>query len=109
MVSGGPIGANLSERLEGVRGVAGKAGWKEVSGSPTYCNDDPALAVQQLNDLTTAHADLNAAIAVGGWPPFVPEGYRNWGDSNADRFKSGKPVAVAADTLSAELQLLRAG
>lgn len=54
MVSGGPAAANLNERLEGIREVAGKAGWKEVSGSPTYCNDDPALAVQQLNDLTTA-------------------------------------------------------
>jgi ribose transport system substrate-binding protein len=109
MVSGGPAAANLNERLEGVREVVGKAGWKEVSGSPTYCNDDPALAVQQLSDLTTAHPDLNAAIPVGGWPLFVPEGYRNWVDSNADRFKSGKLVAVAADTLPSELQLLKAG
>ena len=62
MVSGGPAAANLNERLEGIREVAGKAGWKEVSGSPTYCNDDPALAVQQLNDLTTAHPVLNAVI-----------------------------------------------
>ena len=80
-----------------------------MSGSPTYCNDDPALAVQQLNDLTTAHADLNAAIPVGGWPLFAPEGYRNWVDSNADRFKSGKLVAVSADTLPSELQLLKDG
>jgi ribose transport system substrate-binding protein len=109
MVSGGPAAANLNERLEGVREVVGKAGWKEVSGSPTYCNDDPALAVQQLNDLTTAHPDLNAVVPVGGWPLFVPEGYRNFVDSNADRFKSGKLVAVAADTLPSELQLLKNG
>jgi ribose transport system substrate-binding protein len=109
MVSGGPAAANLNERLEGVREVAGKAGWKEVSGSPTYCNDDAALAVQQLNDLTTAHPDLNAVVAVGGWPLFVPEGYRNFFNSNADRFKSGKLVAVAADTLPSELQLLKGG
>jgi len=109
MVSGGPAAANLNERLEGVREAAGKAGWKEVSGSPTYCNDDPALAVQQLNDLTTAHADLNAVVAVGGWPLFVPEGYRNFFNNNADRFKSGKLVAVSADTLPAELQLLKEG
>ncbi len=80
-----------------------------MSGSPTYCNDDPALAVQQLNDLTTAHADLNAVVPVGGWPLFAPQGYRNFVDSNAERFKSGKLVAVAADTLPAELQLLKAG
>ena len=109
MVSGGPAAANLNERLEGVREVVGKAGWKEVSGSPTYCNDDPALAVQQLNDLTTAHPDLNAVVAVGGWPLFVPEGYRNFFNNNADRFKSGKLVAVSADTLPSELQLLKEG
>jgi hypothetical protein len=34
MVSGGPAAANLNERLEGDREVAGEAGWKEVSGSP---------------------------------------------------------------------------
>jgi ribose transport system substrate-binding protein len=107
MVSGGPAAANLNERLEGVREVVRKAGWKGVSGSPTYCNDDPALAVQQLNDLTTAHPDLNAVIPVGGWPLFVPEGYRNFFNNNADRFKSGKLVAVA--TLPSELQLLKEG
>jgi len=109
MVSGGPAAANLNERLEGVREVVGKAGWKEVSGSPTYCNDDPALAVQQLNDLTTAHPDLNAVVPVGGWPLFVPEGYRNFFDNNAGRFKSGKLVAISADTLPSELQLLQGG
>jgi ribose transport system substrate-binding protein len=109
MVSGGPAAANLNERLEGVREVMNKAGWKEVFGSPTYCNDDPALAVQQLNDLTTAHPDLNAVIPVGGWPLFVPEGYRNFVDGNADRFKNGTLVAVAADTLPSELLLLKAG
>jgi ribose transport system substrate-binding protein len=39
----------------------------------------------------------------------VPEGYRNFVDNNADRFKSGKLVAVSADTLPAELQLLKEG
>jgi ribose transport system substrate-binding protein len=109
LVSGGPAAANLNERVEGVREVLGKAGWKEVSGSPTFCNDDPTLAVQQLNDLATAHADLNAVIPVGGWPLFVPEGYRNFVNNNADRFKSGKLVAVSADTLPSELQLLKEG
>jgi ribose transport system substrate-binding protein len=109
MVSGGPAAANLNERLEGVREVVGKAGFKEVSGSPTYCNDDPALAIQQLNDLTTGHPDLNAVVAVGGWPLFVPEGYRGFFNSNSDRFKSGKLVAVSADTLPSELQLLKEG
>ena len=46
MVSGAPAAVNLNERLEGVREVVGKAGWKEASGSPNYCNDDAVLAVQ---------------------------------------------------------------
>ena len=48
-------------------------------------------------------------IPVGGWPLFVPEGYRNFFNNNGDRFKSGKLVAVAADTLPSELQLLKEG
>jgi ribose transport system substrate-binding protein len=39
----------------------------------------------------------------------VPEGYRSFFNSNADRFKSGKLVAVSADTLPSELQLLKEG
>ena len=65
--------------------------------------------MQQLNDLTTAHPDLNAVVAVGGWPLFVPEGYRSFFANNADRFKNGKLVAVSADTLPSELQLLKEG
>ena len=100
-------GRNQLEKV--LHGCAIIENWKEVSGSPTYCNDDPALAVQQLNDLTTAHPDLNAVVPVGGWPLFVPEGYRNFVGGNADRFKNGTLVAVAADTLPSELLLLKAG
>jgi ribose transport system substrate-binding protein len=109
MVSGGPAAANLNERIDGVREVAGKAGWQEVSGSPTYCNENLALAVQQLNDLTKAYPDLDAVVAVGDWPLLVPEGYRNFFNNNADRFRSGKLVVVSADTLPSEVQLLKGG
>jgi hypothetical protein len=37
------------------------------------------------------------------------KGYRNFFNNNADRFKSGKLVAVSADTLPSELQLLKEG
>lgn len=107
--SGGPAATNLNERIDGAREVLNAAGWKEVSGSPTYCNDDLALAVSQLNDLATGHADLNAIVAIGGWALFVPEGYKNFYNSNADRFHSGKLVVVAADTLPSELDLLKGG
>jgi ribose transport system substrate-binding protein len=107
--SGGPAATNLNERLDGVREVVNAAGWKEVSGSPTYCNDDLALAVQQLSDLTTAHPDLNALVPIGGWALFVPEGYKGFVTSVGDRFKSGALVIISADTLPVEIDLLKGG
>jgi ribose transport system substrate-binding protein len=107
MVSGGPAAANLNERLEGVREVVGKADWKEVSGSPTYCNDDAALAVQQLNDLTTAHPDLNAVVPVGGWPLFVPEGYRNFVDNACAALFQKLPDIVFGHPIDAGIEDLR--
>ena len=50
-----PAAANLKERVEGVRDALKGSKWTEVSGSPTYCNDDLALAVQQMQDLKTAN------------------------------------------------------
>jgi ribose transport system substrate-binding protein len=107
--SGGPAATNLNERLDGVREVVNAAGWKEVAGSPTYCNDDLALAVQQLSDLTTAHPDLNALVAIGGWALFVPEGYKGFVTSVGDRFKKGDLVILSADTLPVEIDLLKGG
>ena len=51
MVSGGPGAANLAERVDGVREALKGSKWAEVSGSPTFCNDDPVLANQQMDDL----------------------------------------------------------
>lgn len=109
MVSGGPAAANLKERVEGVRDALKGTKWSEVSGSPTYCNDDLALAVQQMQDLKTANADLAAIVPVGGWPMFVPAAYKSFVDKNKAAMDQGKFTLVVADTLKVQLELLRDG
>ncbi len=107
--SGGPAAANLNDRLAGLYEVLKGAGWKEVKGSPSFCNDDAALADQQLSDFATANPDIGAIIPVGGWALFAPKAYRNFIDANMDRVKAGKFPLVMADTLPVELQLLKDG
>ena len=109
MISGGPAAANLKERVEGVRDALKGTKWSEVSGSPTYCNDDLALAVQQMQDLKTANPDLAAIVPVGGWPMFVPAAYKSFVDKNKAEMESGKFTLVVADTLKVQLELLRDG
>ena len=109
MVSGGPGAKNLAERVDGVREALKGSKWVEVQGSPTFCNDDSALAVQQMSDLRTATPDLAAIVPVGGWPMFAPEGFKAFVNKNKKDIDSGKLTLVVADTLKMQLELLRDG
>ena len=109
VVSGGPGAKNLAERVDGVREALKGSKWTEVAGSPTFCNDDPALAVQQMADLRTATPDLGAIVPVGGWPMFAPEGYKAFVNKNKKDIEAGKLTLVVADTLKMQLELLRDG
>jgi ribose transport system substrate-binding protein len=109
IVSGGPGAKNLAERVDGVREALKGSKWVEVSGSPTFCNDDPALGVQQMTDLRTATPDLAAIVPVGGWPMFAPEGYKAFVNRNKRDIDAGKLTLVVADTLKMQLELLRDG
>ncbi len=109
IVSGGPGAKNLAERVDGVREALKGSKWTEVAGSPTFCNDDPALAVQQMSDLRTATPDLAAIVPVGGWPMFAPEGYKSFVNKNKKDIDAGKLTLVVADTLKMQLELLRDG
>jgi ribose transport system substrate-binding protein len=109
MVSGGPGAKNLAERVDGVREALKGSKWVEVNGSPTFCNDDSALAVQQMTDLRTATPDLAAIVPVGGWPMFAPEGYKSFVNKNKKDIDAGKFTLVVADTLKMQLELLRDG
>lgn len=107
MVSGGPGAKNLAERVDGVREALKGSKWVEVQGSPTFCNDDSTLAVQQMTDLRTATPDLAAIVPVGGWPMFAPEGFKAFVNKNKKDIDSGKLTLVVADTLKMQLELLR--
>ncbi|MGC2777944.1 MAG: sugar-binding protein [Bradyrhizobium sp.] len=109
IVSGGPGAKNLAERVDGVRESLKGTKWVEVAGSPTFCNDDPALAVQQMSDLRTATPDLGAIVPIGGWPMFAPEGYKAFVNKNRKDIDAGKLTLVVADTLKMQLELLRDG
>ncbi|WP_426411041.1 sugar-binding protein [Bradyrhizobium ganzhouense] len=109
MVSGGPGAKNLAERVDGVREALKGSKWVEVQGSPTFCNDDFTLAIQQMSDLRTATPDLAAIIPVGGWPMFAPEGFKAFVNKNKKDIDAGKFTLVVADTLKMQLELLRDG
>jgi ribose transport system substrate-binding protein len=109
MISGGPGAKNLAERVDGVREALKGSKWVEVQGSPTFCNDDSALAIQQMSDLRTATPDLAAIVPVGGWPMFAPEGYKAFVNKNKKDIDAGKFTLVVADTLKMQLELLRDG
>ncbi|KPL52562.1 sugar ABC transporter substrate-binding protein [Prosthecomicrobium hirschii] len=109
MVSGGPGAKNLAERVDGVREALKGSKWVEVSGSPTFCNDDVALAVQQMADLKSATPDLAAIVPIGGWPMFAPEGFKAFVNKNKKEIDAGKFTLVVADTLKMQLELLRDG
>ena len=109
MVSGGPGAANLAERVDGVREALKGSKWVEVSGSPTFCNDDMALADQQMDDLKTATPDLAAIVPVGGWPMFAPEAYKVFATKYKKDMDAGKFTLVVADTLPVQIQFLKDG
>lgn len=107
--SGGPAAANLNERLAGLNEVAQGAGWKLAPGSPSFCNDDAALANQQLMDQMQANPNASAVVPVGGWALFAPEAYKGFVNANRQAYQSGKLALVMPDTLPVELQLLKDG
>jgi ribose transport system substrate-binding protein len=113
IITGGLGAENLNERIKGVRdglkaaGVASK--FTEVSGSPFPCNDDVNRSVQLIEENLTAHPDLSGIVAVGGWPLFAPEAYKQALKPKAAAMASGKFVVVSFDTLQQELQLLHDG
>ncbi len=109
LISGGPAAENLAERVEGVRQVLKAAGWTEIGGSPAFCNDDSALAVQQMTDMKTANPGLSAIVPVGGWPLFTQGAFGNFANAHKKAIESGDFAIVSADTLPAELQEVQAG
>jgi ribose transport system substrate-binding protein len=106
--SGGPAAENLNQRLAGLNGVLQAAGWKPAQGSPSFCNDDAALANQQLSDMYAANPNADAIVPVGGWALFAPEAYRSFVNAHRREYDSHK-LTLMPDTLRVEVELLRDG
>jgi ribose transport system substrate-binding protein len=107
--SGGPAAENLNQRLAGLNGVLQTAGWKLAQGSPSFCNDDAALANQQLSDMYAANPNADAIVPVGGWALFAPEAYRSFVNAHRKEYDDHKLTLVMPDTLRVEVELLRDG
>lgn len=107
--SGGAAADNLNERMQGLRDAIAGKGWQEAAGTPVYCNDDFALAAQQLADILSKYQQLDAFVAVGGWPQLAPEAYRAALRKHLPRFKSGSLTVLVADTLDVQMEILREG
>ena len=105
--SGGPAAHNLNERIDGLRKTLAAANWREVAGTPVYCNDDSMLAVQQMEDLLGKFSKLDAFVAVGGWPQFPEPAYRRIIKLHQERVGKGELMIVIADTLEVQMRLLR--
>ncbi len=121
--SGGPAAANHNERMQGLRDtlsgressappgdrLMGEGGWQEVQGCPLYTNDDFPLAVQQMADILTRYPELDAFVATGGFPQFVPQAYRQVVERHHERIASRQTVLIIADTLPMQMEILRDG
>jgi ribose transport system substrate-binding protein len=107
--SGGAAAQNLQERIAGFRETLQGSSWQEAPGTPVYCNDDSALAVQQMEDLFTRFPNLSAFVAVGGWPQFAQSAYRRAIQRQGERVLSKKLLLLIADTLPVQMELLKEG
>ena len=116
---GNVAAANINARAQGFRDTAageegvdrltGQNGWTEIEGCPVYTNDQADLANQQMADVFTANADLDAFILVGGWAQFAPQAYTQVTDQVMDRLESQDLIIIAGDTLPPQTQAFREG
>ncbi len=116
---GNVAAANINARAQGFRDtlagaknvdrLTGQNGWKEIEGCPVFTNDQADLANQQMSDVFTAHADLDAFILIGGWAQFAPQAYTQVTNQVMDKLKSKKLVIIAGDTLPPQTQAFREG
>jgi len=79
-----------------------RADWTEAGDSTTFCNDDPALAVQQMTDLMTANPGLSATLPGGGWPLFTRGAFGALNEVHKQLLDGGAFSVVSADTLPVE-------
>jgi ribose transport system substrate-binding protein len=121
--SGGADAENHNERILGLRDtlagsatnyvatqrLSGQNGWTEVDGCPLYTEDEPNVAIQQLQHILQQHPRLDAFVGTGGFAEFLPQAYRDAVAKYQPAIESGALVLVFTDALPMQLDLLRQG
>jgi len=118
--------ADHNERLQGIRDtlagqpagdpanapgtrLTGQNGWTEVDGCPLYYNDDPNIAVQQLEDILGKYPNLDSFAGTGGAPQFQPDAYDKVMVRYKDKIASGALAYVDTNTLPENMDALQKG
>jgi ribose transport system substrate-binding protein len=123
IMSGGAAAANHNERMQGIRDTLsgkqsasapgetlnGQNGWKEQAGCPLYTDDDFPRSIQQMEDTLAKYPNLDAFVATGGFPEFLPDAYRGVATKFKEKIASGKLALMIADTLPPQIELLKEG
>src|SRR5690606_13196540 len=67
IITGGLGAQNLNDRIDGFRSVLAKFGdaYREIPGSPFPTEDDVQRGIQVIEDLRTAHPDLDGIFMSG--------------------------------------------
>ena len=104
--------AGFRDTIAGKKGVdrlKGEGGWREIDGCPLFTNDQIDLANQQMSDVFTKNANLDAFILVGGWAQFGPQAYAQVTNQVMAKLKAKQLIIIAGDTLPPQLDALKAG
>ena len=121
--SGGADADNHNERILGLRDtlagsatdyvatqrLSGQNGWTEVDGCPLYTEDEPDVAVQQLQHVLQQYPRLDAFVGTGGFAQFLPQAYRDAVAKYQSAIENGALILVFTDALPMQLDLLREG
>ena len=62
-----------------------------------------------MADILTRYPELDAFVATGGFPQFVPQAYRQVVERHHERVASRQTVLIIADTLPMQMEILREG
>jgi len=104
--------AGFRDTIGGKKGVdrlKGEGGWREIDGCPLFTNDQIDLANQQMSDVFTKNANLDAFILVGGWAQFGPQAYAQVTNQVMAKLKAKQLIIIAGDTLPPQLDALKGG
>ena len=94
---------NLVARVQGIREGLQRSGWTEVSESPTNCEGNITLSLEQMEYLVETNPDIGAIVPIGGWPMYDPVGWE------AFVAKHPQITTVCGDALQVQLELMNRG